>query len=247
MSSSSSSAPPPNETFYRSFAEKKLTVFGTARRDRLARMRLELVNRHARPPGRLLEIGPGHGTFAGHATAGGWTYRAIEPSRALADDLRRHGYDVVEAFTPPITGADASEDVVYADQVLEHMAGIDAARQWVREAHRVLRPHGMLVVVVPDYLKERTFFWDVDYTHNFITTERRVRQLLYDSGFTVLQVVRSIGAATGLRRDVLAGASLIANVPGLDALARHLGQDELLFKVRKNLFETLAVAARKDA
>ena len=75
----------------------------------------------------------------------------------------------------------------------------------------------MLVVVVPDYLKERTFFWDVDYTHNFITTERRVRQLLYDSGFTVLQVVRSIGAATGLRRDVLAGASLIANVPGLDA------------------------------
>ena len=41
----------------------------------------------------------------------------------------------------------------------------------------------MLFVVVPDYLKERGFFWDVDYTHNFVTTERRVRQLLYDGGF----------------------------------------------------------------
>ena len=127
------------------------------------------------------------------------------------------------------------------------MAGIDAARHWVGEAHRVLRPEGMLVVVVPDYLKERTFFWDVDYTHNFVTTERRVRQLLYDSGFTVRQVVRSIGAATGFGRDLLAAAALVANVPGVDALARHLGQDELLFKIRKNLFETLAFAARKDA
>jgi hypothetical protein len=48
----------------------------------------------------------------------------------------------------------------------------------VAEARRVLRPGGTFFVVVPDYLKERTFFWDVDYTHNFVTTERRVTQLL---------------------------------------------------------------------
>jgi SAM-dependent methyltransferase len=243
----SSASPPPgtDETFYRSFAEKKLTGFGSARRDRLTRMRLKIVNAHAQPPGRLLEIGPGHGTFAELATAAGWSYRAIEPSRALAEDLRARAFDVVEAFTPPIPGGDGTQDVIYADQVLEHMSGIDAARHWVSDARRILRPGGVLVVIVPDYLKERTFFWDVDYTHNFITTERRVRQLLYDSGFDVLQVVRSIGAATGFRRDLLAAAALFANIPGADAVARHLGQDELLFKVRKNLFETLAIAARK--
>ena len=53
-------------------------------------------------------------------------------------------------------------------------------------------------MVVPDYLKERTFFWDVDYTHNFVTTERRVRQLFNDNGFDILHVERSIGVATGL-------------------------------------------------
>ena len=68
----------------------------------------------------------------------------------------------------------------------------------------MLRPGGVVFVVVPDYLKERTFFWDVDYTHNFVTTERRVRQLFNDHGFAVERVVRSIGASTGLARDVLA-------------------------------------------
>ncbi len=108
---------------------------------------------------------------------------------------------------------DASADVVYADQVLEHMSGIDAAREFVAEARRILRSKGVLFVVVPDYLKERQFFWDIDYTHNFITTERRVRQLLYDGGFDITRVVRSIGAATGPARDALAAGAILANLP----------------------------------
>jgi hypothetical protein len=103
----------------------------------------------------------------------------------------------------------------------------------------------VLFVVVPDYLKERQFFWDIDYTHNFITTERRVRQLLYDGGFDITRVVRSIGAATGPARDVLAAGALLANLPGLDALSRYTRTEDLLFRVRKNLFETLAFVAHK--
>jgi hypothetical protein len=109
----------------------------------------------------------------------------------------------------------------------------------------VLRPNGVAFIVVPDYLKERTFFWDVDYTHNFITTERRVRQLLGDHGFAVEQVVRSIGASTGVARDLLAGCAALANIPGLDPLSRYTGTEDLLFRVRKNFFETLAFVGRK--
>ncbi len=113
----------------------------------------------------------------------GWNYTAVEASPILIDVLRKKGLKVLEAWTPPMPMADASADVVYADQVLEHMSGIDAARQFTAEALRSLRPGGIFFVVVPDYLKERTFFWDVDYTHNFVTTERRVKQLFNDSGF----------------------------------------------------------------
>jgi SAM-dependent methyltransferase len=233
-------------TFYRDFSErqKAVTGFGQARRSRTERSRLALLMRHA-APGTMLEIGPGHGTLAMLAVESGWTYRAMEASEILIELLRSKGLDVVAGWAPPILAADASVDVVYADQVLEHMSGIDAARQFVSEAWRVLKPGGTLFVVVPDYLKEKTFFWDVDYTHNFVTTERRMKQLLYDGGFEVRDVVHSIGAATGLKRDLLAAASVFANIPGLNALSRYTGTENLLFKVRKNFFSTLEFVARK--
>ena len=130
----------------------------------------------------MLEIGPGHGLARRSRGAAGWRYRCVEASPILQELLRAKGFEVIDAFTPPIPVPDASCDVVYADQVLEHMSGIDAARAFVAESRRALRPGGVFFVVVPDYLKERRFFWDVDYTHNFVTTERRVRQLLYDGG-----------------------------------------------------------------
>ena len=193
----------------------------------------------------MLEIGPGHGTLALGALDAGWRYRAIEASPILIEELRRKGLEVIEGWAPPMRAPDQSCDVVYADQVLEHMTGIEAAREFVAEAKRVLKPNGVFFVVVPDYLKERTFFWDVDYTHNFVTTERRVRQLLYDGGFDIENVVRTIGAASGIRRDVLAAGALFTNLPGLNTLSRYTGTEDLLFRIRKNLFETLEFVARK--
>jgi SAM-dependent methyltransferase len=234
-------------TFYKSFSEKQLTTYGSSRRGKIERHRLALLHRHRPPPGDLFEIGPGHGTLAEQAVDAGWQYTAIEASPILVDVLTKKGLRVIESWTPPIPIPDASADVVYADQVLEHMSGIDAARHFTAEAFRALRPGGVFFVVVPDYLKERTFFWDVDYTHNFVTTERRVRQLFNDNGFQIRQVERSIGVATGLTRDVLAAAALVVNIPGVDALSRYTRTEELLFKIRKNLFETLTFVAVKPA
>jgi SAM-dependent methyltransferase len=200
--------------FYKSFSEKKLTTYGSARRGKIEQHRLALLHRHRPPPGDLYEIGPGHGTLAEQAVEAGWRYTA---------------------------------DVVYADQVLEHMNGIESARHFTAEALRALRRGGIFFVVVPDYLKERTFFWDVDYTHNFVTTERRVRQLFNDGGFDILYVERGIGLATGVARDALAAGALLVNLPGVDALSRYTHTEELLFKIRKNLFETLTFVARKPS
>ena len=234
-----------SSTFYKTFSEKKLTSYGSSRRGRIELHRLGLLHRYKTAPGEMVEVGPGHGTLAEQAVQAGWAYTAIEASPILIEVLRKKGLRVIESWTPPIPVPDASTDVVYADQVLEHMSGIDAARLFTAEARRALRPGGVLFVVVPDYLKERTFFWDVDYTHNFVTTERRVKQLFNDGGFDILHVERSIGLATGIARDVLAAAALLVNIPGVDALSRYTRSEELLFKVRKNLFETLTFVARK--
>jgi SAM-dependent methyltransferase len=231
--------------FYRTFSEKELTTFGGARRSRIEQARFAMATETVRAPADVLEVGPGQGAIARLAREQGYHYRGVEPSPQLAAALRDLGFDIEQAFTPPIPGDDQSVDLLYADQVLEHMSGIDAARAWVEEALRLLRPGGTLFVVVPDYLKERGFFWDIDYTHNFVTTERRTRQLLYDGGFDIVRVLRSIGLATGVRRDVLAGIALLAKTPGLDTLSRYTRTEELLYKVRKNLFETLTFVATR--
>jgi SAM-dependent methyltransferase len=236
------------DKFYKSFSEKSLTTYGAGRRSRIERHRLDLLHRFAKPGGAMFEIGPGHGTLGEMAVADGWRYTAIEASPLLQEVLTKKGLKVIPAWTPPMPMADASADVVYADQVLEHMRGIDDARHFTEEALRSLKPGGIFFVVVPDYLKERQFFWDVDYTHNFVTTERRVRQLFNDGGFETLHVERAIGIATGLQRDVLAAAAAFINhIPGVDTLSRYTGTADLLFKIRKNLFETLTFIARKPS
>jgi hypothetical protein len=50
--------------------------------------------------------------------------------------------------------------------------------------------------------------------------------------------------STGIARDVLAAGALLVNLPGVDALSRYTKTENLLFKVRKNLFETLTFVAR---
>ena len=235
------------DTFYKSFSEKQLTSYGSGRRSRIERHRLALLERYARPPGAMFEIGPGHGTLGELAVASGWQYTAVETSPFLIDVLRKKGLNVLESWTPPFPMADATADVIYADQILEHMRGIDDARQFTAEALRTLKPGGHFFVVVPNYLKERAFFWDVDYTHNFVTTPRRMKQLLYDGGFEVLHLERAIGISTGIARDVLSAAKVFVNVPGVDTLSRYTGTEELVFKIRKNLFETLTFVARKPS
>jgi SAM-dependent methyltransferase len=232
-------------TFYKTFSEKKLTTYGSSRRGRIEQHRLGLLHRHKPSPGDMVEVGPGHGTLAEQAVEAGWRYTAVEASPILIEVLRKKGLRVIESWAPPIPVPDASADVIYADQVLEHMSGIDAARLFTAESLRALRPGGVLFVVVPDYLKERTFFWDVDYTHNFVTTERRVKQLFNDGGFDILHIERGIGMATGVARDLLALGALFVNIPGTDALSRYTGTEDLLFKIRKNLFETLTFVAQK--
>ena len=234
-----------DDTFYKTFSEKQLTTFGTGRRSRIERHRLALLERYAKPPGVMFEIGPGHGTLGELAAKSGWTYTAVETSPFLIDVLRKKGLNVVEAWTPPFPMADASADVIYADQILEHMRGIDDARQFTAEALRTLKAGGHFFVVVPNYLKELGFFWDVDYTHNFVTTPRRMTQLLYDGGFEVVHLERAIGVTTGIARDLLNIPKLFVNAPGVDTLSRYTGTEEFVFKIRKNLFETLAFTARK--
>lgn len=130
------------------------------------------------PPRRVLVVG----TFGGRDFWG----------------LRARGYDVTgmnltpDLDCPPTVVADAegewpfesaSFDAIVAGEILEHLFEDRAA---LREARRVLRPAGALVVTVP-------FVHDGPEYHVRVHTRQSIRRLLEHSGFAVQRIVERPG------------------------------------------------------
>ena len=48
-----------------------------------------------------------------------------------------------------------------------------------------MKKGGIIVIVAPDYNWKGIHFYDIHYTHNFVTTKRRICGLLLDNGFEI--------------------------------------------------------------
>lgn len=108
-----------------------------------------------RPDAEVLDLGCGPGTItlglaqrAGQVVGLDFSEAMVEQARELATDSGASNitFDVGSAYELPYS--DGSFDVVYAHQVMQHLA--DPVRA-VREAHRVLRPGGLVAVRDSDY------------------------------------------------------------------------------------------------
>lgn len=101
------------------------------------------------PPADVLEIGSGTGWFTVHARLEGYQAVGVEVSWELVEFARRRakaaGVEAPfhEARAERLPLPDASFDVAYANSVMEHVRGW---REALSEAHRVLRPGGLLFV-----------------------------------------------------------------------------------------------------
>jgi len=135
---------------------------------------------------KTLEFGPGRGHFAKKVLSLGWEYRAIDGSPSVLRLLRADGIEVVQAFVPPMpkeTGE--GYDLVLMEHFLEHMDSPASARELVDSVYQSLSHNGLIFIVAPDFMVHRSNFWDGDYTHAFVTTVQRLRQLLLDCNYKV--------------------------------------------------------------
>lgn len=103
-------------------------------------------------PGRALEIGAGRGIASWALARAGWSVTALEPDpsdrvgagaiRALAAETGV-AIDVVEDWGETLPFVGESFDLVYGRAVFHHARDLGA---FCREAHRVLRPGGKLIL-----------------------------------------------------------------------------------------------------
>jgi ubiquinone/menaquinone biosynthesis C-methylase UbiE len=161
------------------------------------------------PGDRALDLGCGAGVFlpelraAGAATVAGADVADAALARARARDEHAELHRV--PFDGPLPFTDGSFDVVWASEVLEHVA--DTAT-FLSEARRVLTPRGRLVVTTPSHGRWRLLLGGIEpYSeplgdHLHLYTARSLRTLLAQFGFT--PTVRAAAGPPGLRRLLLA-------------------------------------------
>ena len=132
--------------------------------------------------GRGLEIGIGTGRFA--APLG--IRFGIDPVREMLTLARARGADVAQAVAEALPFSDAVFDYAL---IVTTICFVDDARAMLREAHRVLRPEGLLVIgfidrqsiIGREYAAHRTE--SVFYRNARFYSGVEVEQLLTDWGF----------------------------------------------------------------
>jgi 2-polyprenyl-3-methyl-5-hydroxy-6-metoxy-1,4-benzoquinol methylase len=177
--------------------------------ERVARMSHDL----ARSP-HVLDVGCGEGHFAAALGREGAEVVAID---VAAEPLRRalaHAPELDVRLVEPegeLPFEEASFDVVWAGEVIEHVA--DTSR-WLSEARRVLRSGGTLLLSTPDHgplsrlwvALNRSAFeerFDPRSDHLRFYTRRALADLYVDFGFEDVEVVAA-GGLPGARRVLLA-------------------------------------------
>lgn len=166
-------------------------------------------------PGETLSVGCGSGLFERilrneHGVA---VDRGVEPAEGMAAIARRRGIEVREGTAEELPHEDATFDTVVLNGIPSYVADLPRA---FREAHRVLRPEGHVVVLdVPAESSYGLLYrlaavvgdWDdaflakvapeVPYpiefaaAANWRTTEEKV-EMLVDAGFTDLEFAQTL-------------------------------------------------------
>lgn len=109
----------------------------------LAAARADLVPPAERSGAVLVDLGCGAGLLAPHIAAKGYRHIGVDLVVSGLRQAAAHGVTPVRGDVTAVPLADGCADVVAAGEILEHVADLPAA---VREACRLLRPGGRLVI-----------------------------------------------------------------------------------------------------
>jgi ubiquinone/menaquinone biosynthesis C-methylase UbiE len=164
---------------------------------------------------RVLDLGCGDGALTGTLVAATGADGTVVGADVAEAALRRARsvHPRLSFVRVPIDGPlpfeDGSFDVVWASEVIEHVA--DTAR-WLSELRRVLVPRGRLALTTPDHGRLRLAVGGIErYSeplgdHLHLYTARSLRTLLTEFGFDV-DHLRAVGGPPLLRRRLLASAT----------------------------------------
>jgi ubiquinone/menaquinone biosynthesis C-methylase UbiE len=172
-------------------------------------IRRALLQRELRAEDRVLDLGCGAGAFSALAAASGASTTGVDVAEAALEHARS-AYPELEfrlvPFDGPLPFDDSSFDLVWASEVIEHVADTAA---WLSEVRRVLAPRGRLLITTPSHGRLRLLVHGIErYSepqgdHLHLYTLRSLRELLRDFEFSEV-TVRAVSGPPLLRRTLFA-------------------------------------------
>jgi 2-polyprenyl-6-hydroxyphenyl methylase / 3-demethylubiquinone-9 3-methyltransferase len=179
--------------------------------------RRDFLLAHVSPGERVLDVGCGEGRFTKELVGAGAQAVGIDVAEEPLRRARARHPELelgLVAEDGPWELADASFDVVWAGEVIEHVADTAA---WLSEVRRVLRSGGSLLVSTPDHdrltlmrlaLSRRAFaaHFDPRGDHLRFYNRETLTRLVTDFGFEQINVRRSGRWTAGGRGPLLAHA-----------------------------------------
>lgn len=178
----------------------------------------------------LLEIGPGRGFFAEVCHENGVKYTAIEASKDMSDSLNSRGFNVLYGKVPPLPKMDERFDAVVMIHVMEHMDTMEQALELSQNVLDILKPDGKFIINSPDFINWKYLFFPGDFSHNYVTSQKRLEGLLLSSGFENINSVYMSGPVSGLLCFLISG--IAARVP-LQLLSALFPKSQIIHKLSK--------------
>ncbi|MGH2454262.1 MAG: class I SAM-dependent methyltransferase [bacterium] len=184
------------DEYFAGYARAGITLPAEARQvPRRYRRRLRQALPGGRP-GRLLDVGPGHGSFLAYARDQGWHTFGVDISRHAVQLARRlYDLEIANGTLQAAAFPDDAFDLVHLSHVLEHVPDL---RGTLGEVQRVLKPGGLVAIEVPNELDNlharvrrvarRVAPPPVPSTHLYFFTPRALRRALVEAGFVRCRV-----------------------------------------------------------
>jgi SAM-dependent methyltransferase len=130
----------------------------------------------------LLDLGSGWGEFVNNIQADGKYAMDLNPESAdrVGPDVQFLHQDCSHAWALP----DDSLDLVFTSNFFEHLPAKDDLARTMGEAHRCLKPGGLIVCMGPNINCVHGRYWDF-WDHHIPLTDKSLTELLRLSGFRI--------------------------------------------------------------
>jgi 2-polyprenyl-6-hydroxyphenyl methylase/3-demethylubiquinone-9 3-methyltransferase len=174
-------------------------------------LRRKFLHSAVRPGQRVLDLGCGAGQFTAELARAGARAVGVDVAEAALRRARTAHPELdfrLVAIDGPLPLEDASFELVWGSEVIEHVADTAA---WLSEVRRVLTPGGTLLLTTPSHGRLRLLLGGIERfseplgDHLHLYTRASLGALLGEFGFAEISV-RTAGGPPLLRRLLLARA-----------------------------------------